>query len=253
MSSKILLSSHQPVYIPWLGFFHKLAASDLFVVLDNVPYTRHLYYNRNTINSKTGPVLLTVPVHFTNNEVQFHNKVRISDNRKLAKKHWNSISQAYSKSPFFNNYSEELFEIYHSDWSLLIDLNMRLMKFFMNHLGINTKIIMASDYNFVGKKSNLILDIASKLKANAFIFGKLGRDYVDIDSFINSKISPIFQDYIHPEYSQYKSKNFESYLSILDLLFFHGPKSNSILLSGNKTRSEYLEEAELIMKGIISP
>jgi len=253
MSSKILLSSHQPVYIPWLGFFHKLAVSDLFVVLDNVPYTRYLYFNRNTINSKGGPVQLSVPVKFSANEPQLHNEVTISNNLNWSKKHWFSISQSYSKSPFFNDYSEELFEIYHSDWNLLIDLNMRLIKFFMDHLGINTKIIMASDNDFEGKKSNLILDMASKTKANAFIFGKLGRNYADIGSFIKSGVSPIFQDYSHPTYSQYRGKNFEPYLSVLDLLSFHGPKSNSILLSGNKTRSEYLEEAELIMKGIISP
>jgi len=253
MPSKILLSSHQPVYLPWLGFFHKLAVADLFVILDNVPYTRYLYYNRNTINSKNGPIQLTVPVQFSSTEVQFHNELRISNKSNWAKKHWTSINHAYSKSPFFHSFSEELFEIYHSDWSLLIDLNMRLIKFFMNHLGINTKIIMASDNNFKGKKSTLILDMACKLEANAFIFGKLGRGYADIDSFINSEVAPIFQNYIHPEYSQYKDKNFESYLSALDLLSFHGAQSKSIMLSNNKTRSEYLQEAKLIKKGIISP
>jgi len=253
MPKQLLLTSHQPVYLPWLGFFHKLAVSDLFVVLDNVPYSRFQFYNRNTINSKNGPIQLSVPVNFSNNQVQHHKDIAVSNNRNWQKKHWISIEQSYAKSPYFYKFSEEMREIYHRDWTLLIDLNMTLIKFFMKQLSINTKILMASDYNFVGKKSNLLLDMACQLEADSFIFGKLGRDYADIERFIESGVTPLFQDYIHPIYTQYPNKKFESYLSVLDLLSFQGPKSFSILIEDNKTRDEYLKQIYLIKSGIVKP
>ena len=253
MPKKLLLSSHQPVYLPWLGFFHKLEVSDLFVVLDNVPYSRFQFYNRNKINSKNGPIQLSVPVTFTNNQIQLHNEVLVSNNRNWQKKHWISIEQSYAKSPYFYKFSDELHEIFHRDWILLIDLNMALIKFFMRQLNINTKIVMASDYNFFGKKSNLLLDMACQLEADSFIFGKLGRDYADIERFIESGVAPLFQDYIHPSYTQYSNNNFEPYLSVLDLLSFQGPKSFSIMIGDNTTRIEYLEQGDLLKKGIIKP
>ena len=249
----MILSAHQPVYLPWLGFFHKVAVSDLFVIYDNVPYTRYLYYNRNSINSKNGVIKLTVPVHFTHNNPEPHKDIRIANVSQWKKKHWRSIESSYLKTPYFNSSSDELFKIYDTEWKTLIELNLNLIKFFMKQLNIDTKIVFASDYDFLGKKSDLVLDMSKKLNADAFIFGKLGRDYANIDSFLNSEISPIFQNYNHPYYGQYKNKKFEPYLSVLDLLCFSGPSSYSILMRNNKTHKDYIEEIELISRGIITP
>ena len=97
-------------------------------------------YGGNTINSKNGPIQLSVPVNFSNNQVQHHKDIAVSNNRNWQKKHWISIEQSYAKSPYFYKFSEEMREIYHRDWTLLIDLNMALIKFFMRQLNINTKI-----------------------------------------------------------------------------------------------------------------
>ena len=58
----IILSAHQPVYLPWLGLFHKIALADIFCVFDIVQYQRKDFNNRNKIKTSAGPICLTVPV-----------------------------------------------------------------------------------------------------------------------------------------------------------------------------------------------
>ena len=58
----MIVSVHQPQYIPWIGYFHKIRSSDLFVLLDNVQYKKREFQNRNKIRTKEGSIWLTVPV-----------------------------------------------------------------------------------------------------------------------------------------------------------------------------------------------
>ena len=101
-------------------------------------------------------------------------------------------------------------------------------------LNIKTKVITASDYNFSGKKSNLVLDMCIKLEVKKIIFGSHGKDYVDINSFRENAIDTIFQDYVHPTYNQlFPINGFIPYMSIIDLLLNEGDGSKNILMSGN--------------------
>jgi len=120
------------------------------------------------------------------------------------------------------------------EYEYLTDLNTTMLHYFLKKLNIKTKIITASDYNFSGKKSDLVLDMCTKLEAKKIIFGENGKDYVDIDSFRENKIETIFQEYVHPSYNQLFQKNgFVPYMSIIDLLFNEGSESKDILMSGN--------------------
>ena len=56
----MILTAHQPTYLPWLGLFHKIALSDAFVFFDHVQYSKKQYYNRNTITTQHGPLTLSV-------------------------------------------------------------------------------------------------------------------------------------------------------------------------------------------------
>lgn len=58
----MILTAHQPVYLPWLGLFHKIALSDTYVYFDDVRYQMKDWNNRNHIKTVQGPLWLTVPV-----------------------------------------------------------------------------------------------------------------------------------------------------------------------------------------------
>ena len=60
----MILGAHQPNYLPWIGFFHKIAQSDKFVLAENVQFSTQSYINRTRIKSADGAAhWLTVPVH----------------------------------------------------------------------------------------------------------------------------------------------------------------------------------------------
>ena len=121
----MILTAHQPVYLPWLGLFHKIALSDLFVWFDDVQYQTKDWNNRNKIKTANGPIWLTVPVLSKNHFDTKVGKIKINNNLPWAKKHLKSIKFAYSKSKYFNNYFDFFVETYNKDWEFLSNLNFR--------------------------------------------------------------------------------------------------------------------------------
>ncbi|MCK5427294.1 MAG: WbqC family protein, partial [Thermodesulfovibrionia bacterium] len=74
----MILSVHQPQYIPWLGYFDKIDKSDCFVFLNEVQYKPREYQNRNKVRTKDGWMWLTVPVISKGMGKQQINSIRIN-------------------------------------------------------------------------------------------------------------------------------------------------------------------------------
>lgn len=227
----MILTAHQPVYLPWLGMFHKIYLSEQFCLFDIAQYQTKDYNNRNKIKISTGDVWLTVPV-----ESSDHFQKRVCDIKIIddgwRRKHCKSIQLNYSKAPYFKDYFDRLCAIIQKGHTRLSDLNLEMLRFLMSALGSDRPICKASDYNFVGAKSDLVLDMCVRLGASTYIFGALGRDYANVASFEERGIKVVFQDYVHPRYRQLHGQ-FKPFMSVIDLLFNEGPKSLEILLKGN--------------------
>ena len=119
-------------------------------------------------------------------------------------------------------------------WEKLIDLNIFFYKYILELLDKDMKIVMASDFNLQGQKSDLVLDMCIKLKATKYIFGGEGQNYADKESFRNANIDLIFQDYKHPIYLQKgNKKNFMSHLSILDLIMNYDNNDLTCIILNN--------------------
>jgi len=228
----MILTAHQPVYLPWLGLFHKIALAETFVYFDQVQYLPKDWMNRNKIRTKSGSIWLTVPVLRKGYRDLKTSEIEINNSINWQKKHLRSISLNYKKSPYFENYIPFFEEVYSRKWEFLGDLNEYMLKWFLDELGIKVNFLNAKNFKFEGEKSSLILNMCKKLDASTYIFGTLGKDYANVHEFEKNNIKLIFQDYNHPKYSQLYNE-FVSHLSVIDLLFNHGPKSLEIILSNN--------------------
>jgi len=242
MEDKIILTAHQPVYLPWLGLFHKIALSDIFCHFDIVQYQRKDFNNRNKINTANGPIWLSVPVKSSGRFDCLISDIKIVNNEWI-RKHLKSIELNYKKTEFFDRYMPVISQILLSRHDNLVDLNYDLLIFGLESLGIKTKIIKASDYQFLGLKSDLVLDMCVQLKADIYIFGEQGQNYADIEKFNHNGVLPYFQSYNHPTYAQ-KNKNFEPFMSFIDLLFNHGDDSLEIIMSRNVSTEEIINKIE---------
>ena len=58
----MIITAHQPVYLPWLGLFHKIALADMYLSFNQVQYQPKNWNNRNRIKTQQGLIWLSVPV-----------------------------------------------------------------------------------------------------------------------------------------------------------------------------------------------
>ena len=72
-----IVSGHQPAYLPWLGYFHKMFVSDVFIYMDTVRYSRG-WVNKNKIKDKQNEILLSVPI-FKEDKEKNINEVKIKN------------------------------------------------------------------------------------------------------------------------------------------------------------------------------
>lgn len=230
----MILSVHQPQYIPWLGFFDKIVKSDTFVYLDTVQYKKREWQNRNQIRTKDGSMWLTVPVVSKGNggSRQPINQVRIDNESTWASDHLKSIQCWYGKAPFFEKYISFFEETYSKCCEKLIDLNITILDFLFNELNVSTKVMLESDIGTSLQSTDRIIEICQKVNADTYLTGIGGGNYLDESKFERENIKLVYQDYLHPTYQQQflnESQAFLPNMSIVDLLFNEGEKSSTIL------------------------
>src|SRR6266576_7222544 len=92
---------HQPNYIPWLGYFFKIAHADKFIFLDNVVYPDTSFVNRNSIKTPSGPAWLTIPVIRKGRRGQFIGEVETDNTHRWAERHLTTLRCNYGRAPYF--------------------------------------------------------------------------------------------------------------------------------------------------------
>ncbi len=234
----MILTSHQPVYLPWLGLFHKIALADAYCFFDIAQFLLKDWNNRNQIKTANGALWLTVPVYKKGYVDKQIKDIEIDNEYDWRKKHWNTLMLYYKKTPYFSQYADFFADTYKRDWQYLVDLNEHMLRYFLQVLGIEVRIFKASDYRFEGRKSDQVLDMCKKLHADCFIFGAQGRNYAVPEDFAQNAIAIHFQDYVHPTYNQ-RWGDFVPYLSVIDLLFNEGAaRARDIIMMNNIGKAE---------------
>ncbi len=234
----MILSAHQPAYLPWLGFFHKIAISDIFVILDKVQFEKNSFINRNKIKGPHGHIWLSIPLFTSGHTNKTISEMEIVNNQKWSQKHQKNLEYNYKKSPYYDNYRDYFKTLYSKEWKSLIDLLIETLEFFIKEMGIKTKIYRQSEIELHKKKQELILEMCEYFDAKMFVFGELGRNYADKSFFEKHNVNIYFQDYKHPNYPQLHG-DFIPYLSIVDLLFNVGPENAlEVIMKENISKSE---------------
>ncbi|MDO8530238.1 MAG: WbqC family protein [bacterium] len=231
----MIITIHQPEYLPWLGFFNRIDKADVFVILDNVQYQKNGFINRNRLKTAKGEAWLTVPVNGEQKSSSI-DEVEIGGAPAWNAAHWDLIESSYGKAPYFKDYAF-LFEeaVLKRDFKLICELDYYFIKIVLDILGIKKEIVRASSLNPAGTATDLIVDICKKLGGNIYLAGPGGKNYMELEKFEKERIGVIFDEFTHPQYPQlFPEKGFLPSLSIIDLLFNCGPGSLEIIRSGSK-------------------
>ncbi len=224
------ISIMQPGYLPWLGFFELIYNSDIFVLFDDVQYTKKDWRNRNRIRTSNGWIWLTVPVLTKGNRLQRICQARVNNSTNWPQKHLKAIEINYKKAKYFDQYFTGLVKIFNSKWDYLVDLDIEIIKWVTGSLGIDKRILKSSELNIMVDGQEKIIEICKKLGSNELYDSKAAALLLNEEDFMRKGIKIIFQNYEHPVYEQVY-KPFMPYMSVVDLLFNCGEKSLKVMLN----------------------
>lgn len=229
----MILTGHQPEYLPWLGFFDRIYKADIFVILDDVQYQKGGFINRNKIKTSQGWQWLTVPVKERERRKKIK-EVVINNQSDWGRVHWKALFYNYNKAPYFKEYADFFKGVFDKKWKLIAELDIFLLENIINILGIKRRIERSSSIKVTGEATDRLINICKALGATTYLSGPGGKEYMETERFKEENINVTFQDFVRPTYPQlFKEKGFIPYLSVIDLLFNCGPESLNIIL-GNK-------------------
>jgi WbqC-like protein family len=218
---------HQPQYFPYPGFFHKLAMSDVYVIMDDAQYDKR-YTNRNRIITPDGPIWITVPI---NKKQKFspNNEVEINNELPWEALHWKQIQLSYNNSKFFPMYRGYFQEIYSRKWEKLFDLNFETLRQVISWLEIKVEIVQESSLGIKKSSTERLVEVCKVVGATEYVAGSGSKNYMDESLFERNNIKVVYQNYEPIVYEQRLSKNFEPNLSVIDLLANVGPDSAKLI------------------------
>ena len=168
-------------------------------------YQKQTYRNRCTIYGANGRLNLTIPIQHTKaKQHQKDGEVKIMWEQDWQIQHWKSLESAYRSSPFFEFYEDELQEVFFQRPKSLMEYNLSLMHCLMDWLALDIELKFASAYKAFDEEENHLI--------------------------LAKKEVPV----IMPPYTQvFENKHgFLSNLSVIDLIFNHGPESSIYLEKG---------------------
>ncbi len=217
----MILSGHQPAYLPGVQLFNKIALSDAFMFVGHCQFSSKSWQQRNYIS--TG--LLSVPVHKSHG--QSINKTRPVDGV-WRKKHVKSIELAYGKSDFFHEYFPQMKEIIELPWNDLANLNECLTELLMDYLGIEKPVYYSDLEGVGGRKTDMLISMCKAVGANEYLSNEGAIDYLEETRMLDAGILHRWQKFTPPDYGQDKTIN-GGQLSVIDLLFARGPEAGKIV------------------------
>lgn len=230
----MIVAIHQPNFLPWLGYLHRMMQADLFIVLDHVQFERRNYQNRTRIRLDDRERWLTVPVRQQSQHERIIDKIidtpGAGDTRSWGIDMLRMLRHAYRDALFLDPYLHGLRDIIESRPGRLVDLDLAMLEFLRTAFAIETPMIRSSTLKVAGAKSDLILNLCLEVGADTYLAGMGGsRDYLDRAAFARAGVEIAWQAFQHPRHVQCGSGEFIAGLSAIDMLLNLGPRSRDLL------------------------
>ncbi len=226
----MIVSVHQPQYLPWLGYFDKIDRADVFVLLDNVQFKKNEWQNRNRIKTPQGPQWLTVPVLYK--FPQLICEVGINYGERWQHKQQQALLSNYRKAPHWSLLESFFAEIFSRTWPTIAALNIHVVRELASILGIATPLYIASELPpFPDDPDERLIAITRHLGGDTYLAGSGGHDYMDLAKYAQAGVEVVFQEYRHPVYPQLWG-DFTPFMSVVDLIYNRGAEALEIIRRG---------------------
>ena len=215
---------HQPIFFPYLGVFHKIRESDIFVLMDDDQYSKNNWFNRNRIKTilKSEAKWFTIPIAKSQSFKPI-NEVQVSKKSSWKSKHLNMFRENYRGANFFSEVFDIINQVYDLQSTKLIDYNIKSIELVLEYLCIDTPIVKISELDLpeTNNPTERIINVCQSLKATTYLSGSFGVHYLEEEKFTNLKLR--YHEFVSHQYDQL-GEGFVSDLSIIDYMFNIGSK-----------------------------
>jgi hypothetical protein len=216
-----VVAIHQPNFFPWLGYFDKIARSDVFILLDHVQFqkTGGAWSNRVKLLQGGEARWVTAPIVRNFHGIRAISEIEFSPDGLWREKFKKSLVANYARAPHFRdvlNFLEPL--IFNSEINIA-RYNGAALKSIAEYLGFSgEKFCWSSDLGGEGQASEMLVSLTRLVGGDAYICGGGAAGYQQDAAFAAAGIGLIYQNFKHPIYPQIGSKEFAPGLSIIDAL-----------------------------------
>ncbi len=210
----------QPYFFPYIGYFQLIAAVDVFIVYDNIKYTKKGWINRNRMLQNGKDVIFSLPLKSASDCLDVRERELAADfNRE---KILNQFKEAYRRAPYFKDIFPLVEQIvFYKDANLFCFLYNSIVRT-CEHLEITTEIKISSDIaiNHDLKNQDKVLALCAAVGATTYVNAIGGIELYSKESFRENGIELQFIKSKPFEYPQL-IEPFIPWLSIIDVMMFN--------------------------------
>lgn len=238
MNSSKTVTIHQPNFFPWLGYFEKIARSDIFIFLDSVQFPKKggSWTNRVKLLVNNEPKWITAAIDRAHSGTR-----RIQDMTYLSKNPWRrkllaSLETNYRRHPFFEEVLKDLAPLIENSEENVAEYNIAAISKINELIGLDSCAFhRSSDLGCEQNSNELLCSLTRKVGGNTYMCGGGADGYQDESVFVQHGIELIHQEFIHPIYLQQGVRHFTQGLSVIDAAMNIGWRGISDALNNNNS------------------
>lgn len=217
-----LVAIHQPNFFPWLGFFDKIARSDVFVLMDNVQFPTRSWVNRVRLLVNGAPMWATAPVEHQHGQRPLIAEVEVDETQDWRRRLVRTIERAYGRSPHFRAHFPGVEALVLDPESRLAEYNASAVRSIASMLELDTRFLMGTQVHGEGSATDLLVSMVRSVGGTAYLCGAGSSGYQDDAQLERAGIAVVHQQFEHPVYPQRSSGPFVPGLSVIDALMNWG-------------------------------
>lgn len=229
----MIVTIHQPEFMPYGGFFAKALRSEIFILLDTVQFAKNNWQNRNKLLVNGEGRWVTVPVAAKGRLDSTIAETEIIANG-WQKKMLGTLQANYRQHPYYDHVFPFFDDLLSREHERLAALNEAIILFMAERLGCEAKWVRSSDLSSEGSRSDLLAALSAEVGGDLYLSGAGGRNYLEAAPFEAAGVGVQYHDFHAEPYPQPGASEFVANLSVVDLLFCCGPdEARANLLSGS--------------------
>ncbi len=219
-----IVAIHQPNFFPWLGYFDKIARSDVFVFLDGVSYPKNSWVNRVRLDIQGEARWTTCPVRHASMQGPIANVV-IDDGKHWREKLLKTLDANYRRAVHFDQAMVVLEPLIRSAESQLANFNIGAITAISAALGLETRFVRQTELSHSGTANDLLVSLVRAVSGTCYLVGGGADGYHDDATFRAAGLQLALQSFEQKPYGS--PERFLPGLSIIDYLMhdgvFHNP------------------------------